>query len=188
MKRLIGAIIVLVLITAGVYYVFVPQTHNPQKSPLIPTPTSQSQQNQPSFCTAKDLEATIEMGAAAGNIYGMITLKNISSTPCHMIGNNKITVVSSAKNITLNYYPISLQKDIVLSPNQRLYGKVHYPNGPQCQSSIINSTIAFSYQINPNTTVTFADSTGKSNQTIITCSGANNSTQVDIWNLSTQQQ
>lgn len=186
-KRVLLTIIALFIIIAAAYYLFVPQTHNPQKTPP-PTPSITTQQNQSSFCTAKDLEATIEMGAAAGNIYGILALKNISSTSCQIIGDNKILASSSAKNITLNYYPTSLQKNMVLSPNQTLYGKVHYPNGPQCQSSTVNSIISFSYQTDPNITVTFADATGKINQAIVTCNAANNPTQVDIWNLSTQQQ
>lgn len=139
-----------------------------------------------SFCSPKDIEAKIQMGAAAGNIYGTLTITNTSSIPCHIIGNNKINAVSSAKNISLNYFPREGQQDILLTPNKTLYAKVHYPNGPQCQSPIVSSTITFSYALSPTDNVTFANQNGKINQGIVTCSNANEVSQVDIWNLSTQ--
>lgn len=191
MKRLVIGIILLLLVIGVTYYRLVPPVHAPQKPPLTPpttpnyltvTPTQQF------FCNPKDLQATMETDAGAGNIYGILTLKNTSTIPCHINGDNKITATSSAKNISLNYYPITLSKDIILSPNQSLFGKVHYPNGPQCQTGIVTSKITFSYQVSPNNIISFINTATQSEGNIVTCVGLENITQVDIWNLSTHEQ
>ena len=158
------------------------QTHTPTSEQTSPSPTSEPTTSE-NFCNKTDLQALVSFEGAAGNIYGTLTIKNISSTACNIIGNNKIETITAPKNISFTYEGIATTM-FTLKPNQTVYGQVHFPNGPQCSGDIITSPISFSYAISNSETITFT-TTGPGNAMITTCTAADEPTEIDLWNLST---
>lgn len=182
--------ILLLLIIASLGYIFVIKnlivsTNSPAPAPLpteeqlSPSPTVTSE----SFCAPNDLQSQVSFEGAAGSMYGTFTIKNISQTPCSIIGNNKITVTTPAKNISLNYEGTATTS-FTLQPHQIIYGQVHYPNGPQCSGSIITSPISFSYRISSGSIINFT-TTEPGNAMMTTCTAPDEPTEIDLWNLST---
>lgn len=149
-----------------------------------------SASTQLTYCMPANLQASISIDHAAGNVYGTLTLKNISSQKCQILGGQFIKAnydTNAIKNITITHQGQTQQQPFTLSSNQTLYSQVHYPNGPQCQTVGINQTpVTFTYQISSQDTVTFKDQNGLTQQTVQTCTSPTDMTEIQIWQLSTQ--
>ena len=152
--------------------------------PPIPTPTPTS--TQVTFCKPQDLQANITSEGAAGNIYGTLTIKNISSSTCTIQGNNFVAARFSATNVILDQQGDPGSTQIDMSPNQIVYSQMHFPNGPQCSSGIIQSPVTFTYQISPTDKVTFKPGTGLSAPSVTACKAGSEITQLDVWSISLQ--
>lgn len=146
---------------------------------VVGTATSNAQV----FCTTSDLSATGSEEGAAGNIYGTLTLKNTSTHRCQIVGNNFVIPTYTAGNISVSQQGDPGKNMIVLSPGQEINSKFHFPNGPQCQGSAIQSQITFSYKISTKDTVTFVDKNSNSNFPINICQSADQVTEVQVWSL-----
>src|SRR5581483_5886449 len=91
-------VIIVLALMAGWYLIWrntVQPSSSPASSPNVsPTPTisatlePSSTPNTLSICTPTQLQAQITPQGAAGNIYGDVIIKNISSSNCQIIGNN----------------------------------------------------------------------------------------------------
>lgn len=136
------------------------------------------------YCQAKDLVTLLTSEGAAGSIYGTFTIKNASTKPCTIIGNNKIDAVFTASNIFVTYKgtgPATIQ----LAPGQTVYAQVHYPNGPQCNGPIKTADISFQYTYAPEKTITFKNNLGNEKQQIAACADTASMTEVTLWPFST---
>lgn len=197
MKKGIFIFLCLLLIIGGIYiYTKTSPSHkypSPSSIPSSPITTpviseiSQSITNPTlSYCSPQNMQANIAISPAAGNIYGMLTIKNISDKTCSMVGNNLISVIypSTIPNIVITHIGNTLANNITLAPNQLVYSQVHYPNGPQCQSGIQTQKIQFTYAISPTATITFINQSDQKDQTITLCSSSTEKTTIQIWNLS----
>lgn len=198
-KRNLFLLVFLLLVIASVGYIFVirnlivstnnpaptPTTSHVTSNPTSPSPVLSSVQattTSENFCLPKNLQSQVSFDAAAGNIYGTFTIKNISNSQCTILGNNKIQATTAPKNISFNYEGTTTNM-FTLQPNQTVYGQVHFPNGPQCSGDIINSPISFSYAISDTSTITFTSS-GPGNPMITTCTATDEPTEIDLWSLS----
>src|SRR6185437_16959976 len=101
------------------------------------------------FCLPSDLQAEVTTDAAAGNIYGSLTIKNISNKVCQINGDHFIQPTYTASNISVTQQGQSGNSTLLLSSGQTVYSRVHYPNGPQCNGTTVTGTIAFHYKISP---------------------------------------
>jgi Domain of unknown function (DUF4232) len=136
-----------------------------------------------SYCKKNQLSATIETEGAAGNIYGTLTLTNISKTSCTITLGNTITAMFSTGNMILHYKQAVPSESFSLAPSAKVYSQIHYPNGPQCQSGILQQPITFFYKTNQTTkTFTLTKQTGK--LLVQACKSPNEQTLIDIWPLS----
>ncbi len=135
------------------------------------------------YCAGSALEGSISTEGAAGSVYGTLTLKNISSSPCQIMGSNYIEADYSAENIVLSKQDGVGDEVILLVPQQSVYSKVRYQNGPQC-SSPLPTTIVFRYKFSPSESIRFKDITGDSNLPIVACSQVAETTQVSVWSIS----
>jgi hypothetical protein len=141
------------------------------------------------YCTSDELEALIALSPAAGNVYGTLTLKNVSSAECEVLGGKFVTADydSSIKNIAVTHIGQTQEKPFILSPGQTIYSQVHYPNGPQCQSVGLNQTrVTFSYQVSPTDAVSFKNSQGGTQQIVQSCLSPDDMTEIQIWNMANQ--
>lgn len=148
--------------------------------PPSPTPPSTV------LCTPKDIEAAITTEGAAGNIYGTLTLKNISSKNCQIAGDNFVGVQDTATNIVASPLGKDGPEEIILNPHQIVYAQIHYPNGPQCSSGIIETPVVFSYRISPKDTVVFHSRDNASVIQVTTCISSQEMTQIDVSSISLQ--
>lgn len=195
MHRFALFFIALVIIGGGVVYFF-NQKHvadAPSRSLTVPTP-SKSPRATPTvtplpkitlnlYCSSDDIDSRISLEPAAGNVYGTLTLKNISNKNCAINGNNFIQPTSSAKNIAIIKEGNPGQAYIMLKPNETVYSQVHYPNGPQCSGSTETKSITFAYQISPSQTVTFADSQSNVDQSFTVCTSEDEKTAIEVWGI-----
>lgn len=199
--KYVALVIILLLILGGAGYLFL---HN-QKSASVtstPTPTSAPTQTsqttpttQPSpsssasaYCMPSQLQASMESGAAAGNIYVTLTIKNTSKTSCQVIGNNPVKVdyplsVTNFKTVVKRQPTTAV---FTLAPNQTIYSLIHFPNGPQCSSRATDVDTGVSYAISANDAVSFKPTTGTTLQ-IPSCGSASDITTIDLYPFSTQQ-
>ncbi|HSX39045.1 MAG TPA: DUF4232 domain-containing protein [Candidatus Saccharimonadales bacterium] len=134
------------------------------------------------YCGPTDLSAQIEIGHAAGNVYGNLTLQNISNKECKIIGNNFVDATYTVQNISVSQQGQASVSIYRLQPNQKVYSMVHYPNGPQC-SGTKAAPISFSYKISPTASIEFKDANGQTNQEIMTCLSLTEPTDVQVWSL-----
>ena len=142
-----------------------------------------------SFCTPDKLDATALFEGAAGNIYGVLGIKNISNGNCKINGKDFVQVnfdVTSYGNIGIIKTGLPSIDFYTLEPQQSLYVRVHMPNGPQCSSGIHMVPTTYSYQISSSEKVIFKDSQGKQNFSITACDAKTDFTNIDITNLSDQ--
>ncbi|MGI8420521.1 MAG: DUF4232 domain-containing protein [Candidatus Levyibacteriota bacterium] len=194
MLRILFGILLLILLIAGGVYIY-QQKHlavAPGRSTAIPTPTKQPTPTitplptvtLDSYCTSANVTGTISLDGAAGNIFGTLTLKNISTKACAINANNFIQATSTAKNITITQEGKIGLKYINLQPNQTIYSQVHYPNGPQCNGTTKAQTITFAYQISPSQTVTFEDKNNNLDQALTACAADDEKTAIEVWSIS----
>ena len=180
LKKLEAIILVGILALVGVYlYVFKfsdlrqpSPASTPSERPISPLESSTPSL---SYCTENDLKATIQSEGAAGNIYTILMLENISGKDCTIVLGNTIKAKYTATNIATSYQNNESQ-NYNLVPNGKVYSQVHYPNGPQCQSSISPQEVSLSYEAN-NVKINF------DTITVSACSG-NEITTIDIGSLS----
>lgn len=144
-----------------------------------------SSNQQAMACKPADLQASVATEGAAGSIYGKLTIKNISTTNCLVIGNAFVQATSSASNISITSQGQAGPATILLTPNQSVYSQVRYQNGPQCSNGTQSSTITFSYKISGVDSITFKDANGKTQLTATTCKAANELTRIEVWSLAT---
>lgn len=201
----LGAMIILiVLLLAGVAHFYYQNAGRgsqrfsalPTVRQIIPTVTHNQEnstgtpEGEKAFCTPDDLQASVVVGPAAGNIYGDMTLKNISRQSCRISGGEYINAdydTGTVKNIIVNHIGEVQPQQFTLVPGQSLYSRVHYPNGPQCHSIGLKSVrVTFTYRISPANTVTFTNQEGKTIQTVQACSSTADVTEIQIWNMSVQ--
>lgn len=180
MKKLIILFLALVILIGTLFIL-----KGSSKQTLVsPSPTPASSENSLSFCKPSDLGATLTSEGAAGNIFLTLTIKNISEKNCQIIGNNYITPLFNAKNITTKNQGQVGPQTLSLSPNQIAYSQVHYPNGPQCSRQVSEITISYSYNISASDSITFKNQNEETKQSIGVCRSASELTEVDVWSLS----
>jgi hypothetical protein len=136
------------------------------------------------YCSSQNLKATITTEGAAGNIYGTLTLKNVSNKNCSIIGKNFLDASYSAENLTTAHQGSEGEALILLEPGKAVYSEIHYPNGPQCSSGITQASVVFSYKISPSDEVDFADQNGSISQKVTVCNSVTEKTNIDLWSIS----
>lgn len=187
-KFLLIAIVAVALLSAGVFFSknsSIPSNH---VSPSI-IPNNPTASNPGSYCSHKDIQATLSFDHAAGNVYGTFMLKNISARTCQIKGNNLIAVniqPSGINNISTKQMGKPETDIFTLSPNQIIYSQIHYPNGPQCSTGIQDTKGTFTYALSPTEIVSFVDQNGSKEQHLIACKQNSEMTVIDIWNMSSK--
>ena len=187
MKKSIGIIVVIIIIVFTGVYLYNKKAR--QESTITTAPTLIPTVTSNAYCSTKDLQTTISFDPGAGNMNGTVIIKNISGGQCSIIGDNSISAQynkQTIKNISIKQNGTSDTKLFKLSPNQSVYAKVHYPNGPQCQGPTVLQNITFTYAISPTDTITFADQKGVQKQVIQVCPTPSEITTIDLWPLTTQ--
>lgn len=179
---LILILAVIIAFTVANYF-FIAHFSNPKaaitpSSTLPPTSTAET-----SFCQKGQLAADIMSQGAAGNIYATLTLTNTGKSSCEIVLGNTISANFNADNIVTNYKQNLLKQDIMLAPSAKVYSQVHYPNGPQCQSPIMEKPITFIYKTD-QTVIPFQPTTPGGQTLVQACSSPSEKTVIDIWPLS----
>ncbi len=204
MKKLIFALFAIIIVIVGGTLVYeklhpttsqilvppeesaVPQESlNPDQSMLpetSPVATSAPVANEPT-CSPDNLQAIFETDAGAGNIYGTLSIKNISTQRCVIIGNEYVIPQVTAQNVTMKKQGEPGPQNLVLAPNQTVYSQIHYPNGPQCSGPTKAETVAFTYPIANSQAVVFKDDSGDVTEQIQVCASSEK-TQIDVWSIS----
>ena len=179
-KSIVSLVLVILVVVGAFFYLRMGQSKS-----LTPIPSVSPTDSGP-YCSPGDLQSLVELGAGAGNVYGTLTLKNISQDTCEVLGGDFVVADydSSVKNITITHIGQTQAQPFVLAPGQTIYSQVHYPNGPQCQSIGLNQTnVTFTYQISPTDTVSFKNQQGGAQQILQTCKSPNDRTEIQIWNM-----
>lgn len=138
------------------------------------------------LCEPKDIEALIELEPAAGNIYGTLTIKNISTKKCTVAGNKFVQMETKLTNLSQTNQGAAGETRVALEPEESMYSKVHYPNGAQCASKVLSGDISFSYAITSTQSVIFQDEDKETEHPIQYCSSQSEKTEVQVWSLSAQ--
>lgn len=169
-KTIFIFIIVLILVGVG-FFIY-------KKDTFAPTtfPTSNLE------CNNNQLSALITTEGAAGSIYGNLTITNTSDSECQISLGNLVKAKFSANNISYNYTVTSASQPFTLQPNQKVYSQIHYPNGPQCQSTISSKPISLVYE-SGSLSLNFKDMNGNTSFNISACLGTEN-TLINIWPVS----
>lgn len=179
-------VLIIVMLTTIGFLVLRPSTNPGSPTsvtpPAVSTPTPTTPSLSPS-CNPSDLKAIIATEGGAGNIYGTLTLQNISTSSCTIIGNNFISATSPATTLSFHHQGSLGPESISLAPHQTVYSQVHFPNGPQCPGSITQSSIIFKYLVSSATSITFTNANGKTSQPIQICSDQKTITTVDLWSI-----
>jgi hypothetical protein len=181
--------IIIVLICAGLYVIFgmkmggLEQTSGPITSVTQPIRMSPAQEQ--IFCLPTQLKASIDSQGAAGNIYGKITIKNISQTTCHVIGNNELKVEypTSVQNFQIVQKGESATEIFTLAPNQAIYSLIHFSDSPQCSSKLINIATFVTYAFSRKDILIFSSNRGNI-ITIPSCENVSEKTQIDLYPFS----
>lgn len=172
----IGVLIIVVALF-GWLFIFMKSFKPPvDEATSLPTSSVTSTPSAVSYCTDNDLSASASFEAAAGNIYGTLTITNISNNDCVITLGNSIKAKYTANNITVAYKSSDPNTMYTLASHAKVYSQVHYPNGPQCQSAILPQPVTLSYEVN-NVKVNFESFN------VSACVGSEN-TQIDIWPIS----
>jgi hypothetical protein len=156
----------------------VQQTQVASVSPMqtqMPTTTVLCQQNQ--------LSGSLSAQGAAGNIYAKLILTNISKTSCEITLGNTISATFAAKNIVIHNQQTVPAENFLLTQGAKVYSQIHYPNGPQCQSSISPQPVTFAYKT-AQTSLLFVPDEQTGKLQIQACSSSKEKTTIDIWPLS----
>lgn len=188
------SILLLFVLIIFILWIEYSQSHIGTKpSDSLVTPTQRMQQvisptGAITYCLPQNLESTIELSPAAGNVYGKLLLKNISRKSCKISGGQFVDALydtNTVKNITIMHVGQTQSEPFVLSPYQTIYSQVHYPNGPQCQSiGIVATDVTFTYKVSPTGTVAFKDQTGGALHQVQTCKSPSDMTEIQIWKMS----
>lgn len=156
--------------------------HKITPTPTIPV-TVLASTSLVSFCKTNNINATITTQGAAGNIYGNLVIQNTSAFSCKTQGNQFINVVFSAANIKVIPQGKTGPTTITLSPHQKVYSQIHYPNGPQCNGPSKQTPVTYTYAISPIDSVTFTSGENTSATSVTTCVSPNQTTQLDVWSI-----
>lgn len=181
---IIIGIIIIILAVGG--YGFVEHSEkNTSPSPTTTMAVSPSI-NTSGYCTQKDLEANLMIQGAAGSIYGTFRLKNISSQPCTILGNEFITVNfhRPATNVSVTHTGTTQASPFHLAAGQTLYSQMRYPNGPQCSGATKITPIIFTYKVSATDTIAFTNEQGTKTISIPTCQKQSEATTIQVWNIS----
>lgn len=175
---LLLAIVLVLLLFAG--FLFFPKKQPMMPNPLTPTPTGIVSPSPTAswFCTPAQIRDTIVTQGAAGNVYGNVQIKNISSTSCTIQGNHFLQASFQAKNITIKHQGELGPESITLSPGGVAYSQIHFPNGPQCSGPSTTTPVTFAYMIAPQMTVDFPTAQ------VTTCVATDQPSQLDVWSIS----
>jgi len=181
MKKIILTIILIAIMgfTVANYYL-ISHFSNPHAA-LSPSATPTSPQT--AFCQSNQLSGKIDAQGAAGNIYATLTLTNTGKTSCEIVLGNTITVLFNARNIITHYEQNIQEENFILAPGAKVYSQVHYPNGPQCQSTIIQQPIAFFYKTD-QASLAFKPTEPTGKLIVQACSSQSEKTMIDIWPIS----
>lgn len=185
MKKAVFVLVVLIFLGVGTYFFFGPEFRL-TNSAFPPSPSHTKVPENSSFCRPSDLKAFIELEGAAENIYGTLSLQNISTKNCTIVGSNFVDAITSAQNVTTKHVGGAGPATFALTPSETVYSQVHFPNGPQCGGITKASTVTFSYNISPQASVTFQDLMSKSAQVLTICTDTSQNTQIDLRSLSSQ--
>ena len=184
MKKIFILFVILAILFIGDLY-FLKFSNNSHIKPIFPTSSvTQTPINNLGFCNPSDLEANMSTEGAAGNIFGTLTIKNISKNNCQIIGSNFIQPSLNAVNLTVKDEAQTGPETFTLTPNQTVFSQIHYPNGPQCSSQVIQTNISYIYKISASETINFKNQNGSTNLTIGICQSPNENTELDVWSLS----
>lgn len=200
MKYAIIVIVLLIILGGGAFFFLQSKKSSPvtpiptpvptQTTLVSPTaqPTAAISQTAGAYCTPSQLQATMQPEGAAGNVYVTLTIKNTSSTPCQVTGNNTVKVdyplsVTNFKTVMKRQPTTAV---FTLAPNQTIYSLIHYPNGPQCSSQATGVDAGVSYAISPKDTISFKPTRGTT-LSIPSCGSASDITTIDLYPFSNQQ-
>jgi hypothetical protein len=184
------------IILAGAVFVYYNLAGKPECPPQKPAdcPLAEPAAEFPAACSAADLSAQVVFEGAAGTIYGTLSIKNISDKTCTIAGNGFPTLNYDEKTVkNLNVIDLGLPSvnHYTLEPGLAVYGRINFPNGPQCSSGIhvVNATLT--YGISPDITITFENVLPQGGQnrpefSITACDANKDITDVKITNLSDQ--
>lgn len=184
MKRLeLFTVVFIILLAVG--FILYSQVNSTSKK-IKPTPTipvtAVPSTSQISYCKENNISSTITTHGAAGNIYGSLVIQNTSASSCKIQGNQFIKVIFSATNIDVVPQGKTGPQSITLSPHQKAYSQIHYPNGPQCNGPIRQVSATYKYAISPTDSVIFTS--GENTPTSITsCVSINQTTQLYVWSI-----
>lgn len=188
MKKVIYLVLSLILLSTflfGINYAL-HKNNQPQYPKIITTPpVTISPTTSSTFCRPDQLQGRVSIEPAAGNIYGTITLKNISSTPCTLSADKMISATASpeVKNIDLAYEGARSLQTITLKTGQTLYSQLHYPNGPQCSGMSNFTPVTLSYSYSPTDDLIFSTANGSKTITVATCQSSTEKTTIQLWYL-----
>jgi hypothetical protein len=174
---ILGAILV-ILVALGIYKVVRSSSQSSPNSQVTLDP----------YCSPSELEGAVQLEGAAGNVYGKVTIKNISSRACDIVGSNYLDVrydIRNVRNIELAPTGIPGENTYHIEPNQILYSQIHYPNGPQCGGATKSINVLYAYRISSGNEVILKKPSGEAT-TLPVCTSSK-MTKVDIWPLSTTE-
>lgn len=180
----IALIIIAVIVGVGIGFVFFQRFTN--VSPSQNQTTNQATMTPEGFCSPSQLSGTVDPNPGAGNVYATVTITNISSTPCQVVGNNTLSIdyPNSVTNFQVVPQGTPSSATFNLEPNQSIYSLIHYPNGPQCSSQVTGVDAGVSYNVSQAETLAFTP-TNASTIEIPSCDSPSEVTTIDVYPFST---
>jgi hypothetical protein len=140
------------------------------------------------FCSPTELEGSIQLDGAAGNVYGKVMIKNISERACDIVGSNYLDVrydIRNVRNVELMPQGTPGESILHIEPNQTVYSQIHYPNGPQCSGATKSINVLYAYRVSTGNEVIVKKPSGEA--TSLNVCTSSKMTTVDIWPLSTSE-
>jgi hypothetical protein len=185
MKNVISVfMITFVVLTACIAFLYARRSAETAEPLPSPTPGLHS-----FICQPEDLQATLTLSPAAGNVFGTFTLKNISAQACQIQSDKFINADYDMKlypNIVIQQKGQPQNGTINLLPDQTLSSQLHYPNGPQCSSGTAQAKVSFDYELAAEQKIVFTSQKGKE-QIIPVCRTVSEVTTVEIETLTLQK-
>jgi hypothetical protein len=141
-----------------------------------------------SNCLLQDLSAVIQFNAEAGNIDGILILKNVSDSNCKVNAANYPKPnydPAAAANLAVDNLPNRNLTEQTLTPGQMVYAKVSFIAAPQCNGNTHQANINFSDEVAPGQVITFTDAAGNQNFKINVCDNLTEVNKISIypWSL-----